>query len=277
LRIALAQLAAGPDRAANLERCLAAMEKAKSSGADLIAFPEVILDRFFPQRAGDREALSLAEPVPGPTTARLAEHARRLGLTTVFNLYELDPSGQRFDSSPVIDADGSLLGATRMFHITDYEGFHETSYYQPAPPPAAGGRLPVYATRAGRVGVAVCYDRHYPEVMRGLGLAGAELVVIPQAGTAGEWPEGLFEAEVRTAAFQNGYFAALVNRVGREDRLDFSGESFVVDPEGRVVARARSGTEDLLLADVDLARCADSTARRLFWRDRRPELYSGWS
>jgi beta-ureidopropionase len=275
MRLALAQLAAGPDRQANLERCLAAMDQAKSHGADLIAFPEVILDRFFPQHAGNREALMLAEPVPGSSTGRLAERARDLGLTTVFNLYELDASGRRFDSSPVIDADGSLLGATRMFHVTDYEGFHEQSYYQPAPPPA-GGRLPVYATRAGRIGVAVCYDRHYPEVMRGLGMSGAELVVIPQAGTVGEWPEGLFEAEVRTAAFQNGYFAALVNRVGREDRLEFSGESFVVDPEGRVIARARSRQEDLLLADVDLARCADSTARRLFWRDRRPEIYGGW-
>ncbi len=312
-RVALAQLAAGPDRAANLERCLAAMDEAARRGADLVAFPEVILDRFFPQRAGDLQALALAEPVPGPATERLAERARRLGLVTVFNLYELDASGKRYDSSPVIDADGSLLGVTRMFHITDYEGFHERSYYAPSPPPAASasaapaadarrgagacgsgldgsqaaghdagppagraGRLPVYSTRAGRVGVAICYDRHYPEVMRGLGVSGAELVVIPQAGTVGEWPEGLFEAEVRTAAFQNGYFAALVNRVGREDRLEFSGESFAVDPEGRVVARARAGQEELLLADLDLAQCAASTARRLFWRDRRPEIYGGW-
>jgi N-carbamoylputrescine amidase len=124
--------------------------------------------------------------------------------------------------------------------------------------------------------VAICYDRHYPEVMRALGVAGAELVVIPQAGTVGEWPEGLYEAEVRTAAFQNGYFAALANRVGPEGRLRFSGESFVVDPDGRVLARGRSLEEDLVLADVDLAACRTSTARRLFWKDRRPELYRGW-
>ncbi|MDH3403471.1 MAG: carbon-nitrogen hydrolase family protein, partial [Acidobacteriota bacterium] len=94
--------------------------------------------------------------------------------------------------------------------------------------------------------------------------------------SVGEWPYGMFEAEVRTAAFQNGYFAALCNRVGVEEQLTFAGESFVSDPEGRVVARARSGEDDLLVADLDLGRAADSTARRLFWRDRRPELYRDW-
>lgn len=268
MRIALAQLPAGPDRQANLARALDAMGEAKRAGADLIAFPEVVLDRFFPQEPDDREALKLAEPIPGPTSDRVAERARELGLVTVFNLYELSPEGHRFDSSPVFDADGRLLGVTRMLHITDYEGFHEQGYYHP------GDRgMPVYDTRAGRIGVAICYDRHYPEVMRALGAAGAELVVIPQAGTLGEWPEGLYEAEVRVAAFQNGYFAALANRVGLEGKLHFSGESFVVDPEGRVLARGKSLEEDLVLADVDLAACARSTARRLFWKDRRPELY----
>jgi N-carbamoylputrescine amidase len=271
MRIALAQLAAGPDRGANLARALETMTAAGRAGADLIAFPEVILDRFFPQNPGDREALKLAEPVPGPTSDAIAARARELGLVTVFNLYELDSQGRRFDSSPVFDADGALLGVTRMIHITDYEGFHEQDYYHP------GDRgLPVYDTRVGKVGVAVCYDRHYPEVMRALGVAGAELVVIPQAGTVGEWPEGLYEAEVRTAAFQNGYFAALANRVGREGRLQFSGESFVADPEGRVLARGKSLEEDLVLTDVDLSACRTSTARKLFWRHRRAELYRDW-
>ncbi|HKK08083.1 MAG TPA: nitrilase-related carbon-nitrogen hydrolase, partial [Gemmatimonadota bacterium] len=95
-------------------------------------------------------------------------------------------------------------------------------------------------------------------------------------GTVGEWPEGLYEAEVRTASFQNGYFAALCNRVGTEGELTFAGESFVSDPEGRIVARGASGEEDLLLADVDPDACRTSHARRLFWRDRRPELYGPW-
>jgi N-carbamoylputrescine amidase len=271
MRIALAQLASSPDREANLARALETMTAARAAGADLIAFPEVILDLFFPQYPGDEKALALAEPIPGPTTERISARARELGLVTVFNLYELDERGRRFDSSPVFDADGSLLGVTRMIHITDYEGFHEKDYYHPG-----DQGVPVYQTRVGKIGIAICYDRHYPEVMRALGVAGAELVVIPQAGTVGEWPEGLYEAEVRTAAFQNGYFTALANRVGVEGKLHFAGESFAVDPEGRVIARGKSLEEDLVITDVDLSLCAVSTARRLFWRDRRPELYRRW-
>jgi beta-ureidopropionase len=270
MRIALAQLSSGPDRDANLARALDAMGEAKRAGADLIAFPEVVLDRFFPQRRDDASALALAEPVPGPTTGRISDRARELGLVTVFNLYEVD-EGRRFDSSPVFDADGRLLGVTRMVHILDCDGFHEQCYYHPGDTGA-----PVYDTRAGRIGVAICYDRHYPELMRALGVAGAELVVIPQAGALDEWPEGMFEAEVRTASFQNGYFTALVNRVGEEERLTFAGESFVSDPEGRILVRGKRLEDDLVLCDIDLSACRTSTARRLFWRDRRPDLYPGW-
>ncbi len=276
-RLALAQLASGEDRGRNLERALLAMDEAAARGAGLVVFPEIVLDRFFPQRPSPVPGVcppavaALAEPIPGPTVERLAAKARDLSLVTVFNLYEIDERGRTFDSSPVIDADGTLLGVTRMVHITDYEGFHEQDYYHP------GDRgAPVYDTRAGKVGVAICYDRHYPEYMRALGLAGAEVVAIPQAGTLGEWPEGLYEAEVRTAAFQNGYFAALANRVGVEEKLTFAGESFAVDPDGRVVARGKRLEEDLVIAEIDLERCAASCGRRLFYRDRRPELYGDW-
>lgn len=272
MRIALAQQHCGPDRQENLARALTAMERARDAGAQLITFPELAIERFFPQHERLTEAAALAEPIPGPTTRAIAARARDLRLVTVFNLYErLDDGPRYFDSSPVFDADGELLGVTRMVHITDYACFHERAYYHP------GDRgAPVYRTRAGRIGVAICYDRHYPEYMRALALNGAELVAIPQAGAEDEWPEGLYEAEVRTAAFQNGYYAALCNRVGREEKLTFAGESFVVDPEGQVIARGAKLEDDLLLAEVDLTCCAQSTARRLFWRDRRPELYRDW-
>jgi N-carbamoylputrescine amidase len=102
------------------------------------------------------------------------------------------------------------------------------------------------------------------------------LVVVPQAGSVGEWPEGLYEAEMRVSAFQNGYFTALCNRVGKEECLTFGGESFVCAPDGTVVARAAAGEDTILYADVQLAETASSHARRLFLRDRRPELYAGW-
>lgn len=276
MRIALAQVISTDARARNVARCLAAIDTAAAAGAELVVFPEVVLDRFFPACAcaseADRAAAhDRAEPIPGPLTEQLAAKAREHGMVIVFNLYELAADGRTYDSSPVIDADGRLLGITRMIHITDYEGFHERDYYAP------GDRgAPVYDTRAGRIGVAICYDRHYPEYMRALALGGADLVVIPQAGALGEWPEGLYEAEVRTAAFQNGYFVALANRVGVEDTMTFAGESFIADPEGRILARGRQLEEDLVIADLDLAQCAESPARKLFLRDRRPELYAEW-
>jgi N-carbamoylputrescine amidase len=247
------------------------MDRAAAAGAKLIAFPELALLRFFPQWEQYPDARRFAETIPGPTTARIAAKAAEHGLVTVFNLYERD-GARHYDSSPVFDADGRLLGVTRMVHITEYACFHEQAYYDP------GDRgAPVYETAVGRVGVAICYDRHYPEYMRALGAAGAELVVIPQAGALDEWPEGMYEAEVRTAAFQNGYFAALCNRVGQEARLTFAGESFVVAPDGAMLARGRRLEEDLLIADVDLRACASSPARTLFWRHRRPDAYRDWA
>ena len=271
MKIALVQQSASPDRGANLERALGAIRRAAAQGVRLVLFAELAVDRFFPQCRGKPEDIDCAEPVPGPTTERLAEAAREHGVVVVFNLLERTADGRFFDSSPVVDADGRLLGATRMIHIPQMDGFWEQDYYTPGSADSL-----VYETAAGRIGIAICYDRHYPEVMRALALGGAELVAIPQAGAVGEWPEGLYEAEIRTAAFQNGYWAALVNRVGREDALTFAGESFVVDPEGQVSARARALEDDLLITDVALERARTSTARRHFLPDRRPELYARW-
>ena len=239
-------------------------------GAQVICFAELAFDPFYPQEIATQDKIDLAEPVPRPTTEAFAKLAAELGVVLVLNVFER--SGDcTFDSSPVIDAGGTLLGITRMVHITDYPFFHEQGYYTPGDSGA-----PVYETAFGKIGVSICYDRHYPEYMRALALAGAQVVFIPQAGAVGEWPEGLYEAEMRVAAFQNGFYTALCNRVGREPKLTFSGESFVCDPAGKVVARAGEGTEEILFCDLDLTEVENSHARRLFMRDRRPELYSDW-
>lgn len=270
MNIALVQQSAGPDRATNVQRGLDAVCRAAAEGAALICFAELAFDPFYPQHCAGPGVADLAEPVPGPTTDAFAGLARELGVVLVLNVFERD-GDRTFDTSPVIDADGTFLGVTRMLHITDYEGFHEQGYYTP------GDRgAPVYDTAAGRIGVAICYDRHYPEVMRALALQGAEVVVVPQAGAVGEWPDGLYEAEMRVAAFQHGYFTALANRVGEEERLTFAGASFVCNPAGEVIARAGEGTEEILVADLDLSEVERSHARRLFLRDRRPELYDDW-
>ena len=243
------------------------MRAAAAGGARLVVFPELAFTPFFPSaRAVSGLPFDLAESVPGPLTDRFCELAAELDVVVVLNLYERE-GDRAYDSSPVIDADGRLLGSTRMLHVAQMPGFYEQDYYTP------GDRgMPVYQTAAGRVGVAICYDRHYPEVMRSLALQRADVVVVPQAGAVGEWPEGLYEAELRVAAFQNGYFAALANRVGREGAMEFAGQSFVCDPAGRVVARAPAKDELLLFADLDFEEVRGSYGRRLFLRDRRPEL-----
>ncbi len=270
MRIALVQQHATLDLEDNLSRGLAALEQAAADGAELVCYAELAFEPFYPQRPADGNPRDMAQEVPGPMTEAFASRAAEFGVVVVLNLFER--AGEAcFDCSPVIDSDGTFLGRTRMVHITDYPCFHEQGYYAPGDTGA-----PVFETTAGRIGIATCYDRHYPEYMRALALAGAEIVVVPQAGAVGEWPDGLYEAELRVAAFQNGYFTALCNRVGREENLDFAGESFVCAPDGRVVARAPQSEDYILYADIDLTEAASSHARKLFLRDRRPELYADW-
>ena len=270
VRVSLVQQHATSSKPDNIARGLRAIDDAAANGAELVCFAELAFERFGPQVPATPAALAGAEPVPGPTTEVLCAKAAERGVVVVANLFERDGDAT-YDCSPVIDADGRLLGRTRMVHIAEYACFHERGYYAPGDSGA-----PIYETRVGRLGVAICYDRHFPEYMRALALGGAQVVVIPQAGAVDEWPESLYEAELRVAAFQNGYFTALCNRVGAEERLTFAGESFVCDPAGRVVARARRGEDHVLYADIDLDAVTDSYGRRLFLPDRRPELYGGW-
>jgi beta-ureidopropionase len=270
MKIALIQQHATKDKSANVARGLASLETAARNGAQLACFAELAFEWFYPQRPADRGVRDLAEPLDGPTVKAFQRKANELGIVTVINLYERE-GDRTYDSSPVIDADGSLLGVTRMIHITEYPCFHEQGYYTPGDKGA-----PVYKTKAGRIGVAICYDRHFPEYMRALAVNGADLVIVPQAGAVDEWPEGLYEAEMRVAAFQNGYFTALCNRVGKEDCLDFAGESFVCAPDGRVMARGPKSEDAIVYCEIDFAELADSNARRLFMKHRRPELYSSW-
>ena len=270
MRLALIQQHATRDKDANMERGLDAVREAAAKGADCICFAELAFEWFYPQKPASGDVSHLAEPVPGPTTDAFCALAREFGLVMVLNMYERD--GERlYDSSPVINADGTLLGCTRMVHIAELPCFHEKGYYAPGDTGA-----PVYDTAVGRVGVAICYDRHFPEYMRALALRGADLVVVPQAGAIDEWPEGLYEAEMRVAAFHNGYYLALCNRVGVEECLTFAGESFVCQPDGTVLARAPREQDHILYADLDLSEVAESHARRLFIPDRRPELYGPW-
>lgn len=270
MKIALIQQHCGPDKSENRARGLSAAKRAIEQGAQVICFAELAFEWFYPQKPAEDAVQELAETIPGETTQLFSALAKEHGVVIALNLFERD-GDLTYDSSPVIGVDGEIMGTTRMIHITDYPCFHEKSYYAP------GDRgVPVFETPFGRIGIAICYDRHYPEYMRALALNGAQVVIVPQAGALGEWPEGLYHAEMRVAAFQNGYFTALCNRVGKEECLEFAGESFICNPRGDVIAELPASVDDILIHDLDLGEIEDCEAHQLFLADRRPELYTEW-
>ncbi len=266
-RLALAQFAAEPTREQSVEKAIEQMRRASEQGAEIICFPEMAFDPFFPQWRCERKFFDLAEPVPGPTSERFQEAAGRYRLVTVLNLFERAAPGEHYDCSPVIDADGNYLGKSRMMHIAEEPHFNEKFYYWPG-----NTGYPVYSTKAGRLGLAICYDRHFPEQIRALVVQGAQLILSPFVGLVSD-PLDLYEIEMQGASFQNQVFFGVVNRSGRGHTADFAGRSFVTGPSGAVIARGRSMEEDLVIADLDLDLIDHWRAERRFLRDRRPETY----
>jgi beta-ureidopropionase len=267
MKIALIQQHATRNREDNVARGIKALEEAASQGAKLVAYPELAFDFFLPQYHASSKSINLAETIPGPTTEVFSQKARELKVVIIINLFEREED-KTYDSSPVVNADGKIIGKTRMIHIIEAPCFHEKGYYFPGNLGAG-----VFDTTLGRIGIAICYDRHFPEYMRALALKGAELVVVPQAGAVNEWAPGMFEAELQVAAFQNGYFTALVNRVGKEDLVTFAGESFVTDPEGRIIARGPAEKDCILYADIDFKQLQGCPAQKHFISDRRSDVY----
>jgi N-carbamoylputrescine amidase len=192
----------------------------------------------------------------------------------VINVFERAAPGRYFDCSPVFDQDGSYLGKQRMTHILEGPGYNERYYYW-----EGDSGYPVFdvgASRTGpvRIGLAICYDRHFPEVMRALTLGGAEVIVVPTATAKLEAQfRAVWEVEMQAAAVANGVFVAVANRAGVDDTLSFFGRSFAVDPYGRVLARAPEDDVALLLVDLDLALVEEARRDMPFLRDRRPETY----
>jgi N-carbamoylputrescine amidase len=274
LRIALAQVAVGPEREDNVTKALRMMVDAAQAGAQLIVFPEMSVDPFFPQYRAEKRYFDWGEPVPGPLTNRFQEQAMLLGLATVINVFERAGPGRYYDCSPVFDANGSYVGKQRMTHILEGPGYNERYYYW-----EGNSDYPVFDIGATHlepihVGVAICYDRHFPETMRALALGGAELIVVPTATASLEAEyRAVWEVEMQAAAIANGVFVAVANRAGVDGGLTFFGRSFAVDPYGRVLSRAPEDDMALLLVDLDLDLVEQARRDMPFLRDRRPETY----
>jgi beta-ureidopropionase len=212
--------------------------------------------------------------VPGPTTDRFAALAKELGIVIVLPVYEEEQPGVLYNTAAVIDADGSYLGKYRKHHIPHLPKFWEKFYFRP-------GNLgyPVFETAVGRIGINICYDRHFPEGWRVLALNGAQIVFNPNA-TAPGISNKLWEIEQPAAAVANGYFVVANNRVGLEDNeygddaVAFYGSSYAVGPDGNYVGEVGSSTDDqLLLRDLDLDQIREVRERWQFFRDRRPDAY----
>ena len=254
---------------AMIAKHLAFIEEAAAKGCQVVCLQELFYGPYF---CAEQKThwYSLTEKIPeGPTTQLMCETAKRLGIVLIVPIYEVENTGVYYNTASVIDADGTWLGKYRKTHIPQcLPGFWEKFYFRP-------GNLgyPVFETRVGRIGVYICYDRHFPEGARCLGLNGAEIVFNPSATVAG-LSEYLWKLEQPAHAAANGYFLGAINRVGVEQPWaigEFYGQSYVVDPRGQMVAMASRDRDELLVTDIDLDLIRTVRDTWQFYRDRRPD------
>jgi beta-ureidopropionase len=244
--------------------------QAAAAGAKVICFQELFYGPYFCQKQ-DAEYYEYAESVPGPTSERFAALAQELGMVMVLPMYEQEQPGVLYNTAAVIDADGTYLGKYRKNHIPQVKGFWEKFYFRP-------GNLgyPIFDTAVGRIGVYICYDRHFPEGWRALGLAGAKIVFNPSATSRG-LSAYLWKLEQPASAVANEYFIGAINRVGIESEFgdnDFYGTSYFVDPEGKFVGDVGHDHDpELIVRDLDLGLLDTVRDRWQFYRDRRPDAY----
>ncbi len=285
-KVALVQMACGPDPDANTDVAVRRVAEAARLGAAAVCLPELFRTQYFCQRE-DHAMFDEAEPIPGPTTERFTAVAREHRTTVFVPLFERRSAGLYHNTTAVIGPDGSLLGRYRKMHIPDDPLYYEKFYFTP-------GDLgfPTFPLRGGRAGVLICWDQWYPEPARLEALGGAELVFYPTAigwhpaekAEFGRAQHDAWETVQRSHAIENGLYVAVPNRVGLEhgdvrgDRaqgpgIEFWGGSFVADPFGRVIAKASHDREELLVVEVDPNEVENVRRHWPFLRDRRVDAY----
>ena len=246
------------------------IEEAGNQGVQILCFQEIFNTPYFCP-GQDSSWYASAETVPGATTDRLAAYAKKYNMVIVAPVYEKEQAGVLYNTAAVIDADGTYLGKYRKNHIPHTGGFWEKYFFKP-------GNLgyPVFQTRYAKVGVYICYDRHFPDGARCLGLNGAEIVYNPSATTVGQ-SQYLWKLEQPAHAVANGYFMGCINRVGTEKPWNlgkFYGTSYFVNPLGEIFACASEDKDELLVTEFDLDLIETVRSKWQFYRDRRPETYN---
>jgi N-carbamoylputrescine amidase len=286
--VGLVQMRMGPDPEANFASAFRHIREAARMGANIVCLPELFRAQYFCQRE-DLRLFDLAEPIPGPSTAELAQVARELGVSIVASLFERRAPGLYHNTAVTLDADGRLAGVYRKMHIPDDPLYYEKYYFTP-------GDLGFQAvdTAAGRIGTLVCWDQWYPEGARLTALQGAEILFYPTAigwhpAEKDEFGVAQYDAWQtiqRAHAISNGVYVGAVNRVGHETGdvlgnrapgpgLEFWGGSFLADPFGRIIAKASHDAEEILIGEVDLALIEETRRNWPFLRDRRIDAYDG--
>ncbi|MEA2767037.1 MAG: beta-ureidopropionase [Gemmatimonadaceae bacterium] len=260
-------------REANIEKHMKFLDQAGKQGVQIVCMQEIFTGPYFCAEQNTRW-YDATEKIPdGPTTRLMQEVAKKYSMAIVVPLYEEEETGVYYNTAAVIDADGTYLGKYRKSHIPHTApGFWEKFYFKP-------GNLgyPVFKTQYADIGVYICYDRHFPEGARELGLNGAEIVFNPSATVAG-LSEYLWKLEQPAHAVANAFFVGAINRVGTEKPWnigEFYGQSYFCDPRGQIVAQASRDKDELITADLDLDKIREVRNVWQFYRDRRPETYSG--
>ncbi|CAN5199319.1 carbon-nitrogen hydrolase [soil metagenome] len=279
-RIGVVQMRMAEDRDENLERGIVLAGEAAKEGANLICLPELFLGRYFCQ-SEDEAKFAMAEEFPGPLSARMSEVARQLEAAIVVPFFEKRAPGVYHNSAFVVDTDGEVLGLYRKMHIPDDPGFYEKYYFAP-------GDLgfKVWDTRAGKVGTLICWDQWYPEAARLTAMQGAEALFYPTAigwhpsekAERGANQVGAWQTMQRSHAVANGCYVAAANRVGLEPgpdgrEIEFWGHSFIVSPEGEILAEASDSGEEVIVADVRPGLMDQIRIEWPFFRDRRIDAY----
>lgn len=256
-------------QAAMLEKHLPMIHDAGKQGVQILCLQEIFNGPYFCP-GQDKRWYDAAEPVPGPTLETLIPIAQKYQMAMVVPLYEREQAGVYYNTAAILDADGSYLGKYRKTHIPQTSGFWEKYFFRP-------GNLgyPVFKTRYATIGAYICYDRHFPEGARALGLAGAEIVYNPSATVAG-LSQHLWKIEQPAHAVANGYFVGAINRVGTEAPWNigkFYGNSYFVDPRGQILACGSEDNDELVVAELDLSMIEEVRRTWQFFRDRRPDAY----
>ncbi|MCC6763076.1 MAG: carbon-nitrogen hydrolase [Deltaproteobacteria bacterium] len=278
--VGLVQMRCAVDPGVNLAAAVKHVRAAAKRGAEIVCLPELFRSRYFCQ-SEDHANFALAETIPGPSTTKLGKLARELGIVIVASLFERRAAGVYHNTVVVLGATGAVIGTYRKMHVPDDPLFHEKFYFAPGD---LGFRA--FDVGAARVGTLICWDQWYPEAARLTALAGAEVLFYPTAigwhpsekKEHGEAQHTAWETVQRGHAIANGVFVAVPNRVGHEphpggDGLEFWGQSFLVDPAGRILARARADREEILVVPCDLGAIETARTHWPFLRDRRIDAY----